>query len=137
MADTYKVAVATSDGKNVDSHFGHVSSFLILEVDGESGHFEDIEDRSVAAACSAGERGGVSCGGRNGVGEGKSAMDAIAEILEDVDYVLTARIGPHAIRALAKYNITAYDIVLPIDEAVKKISEFRQKIAERRIKVKL
>ena len=146
----YKVAVATSDGKTVDSHFGHVSNFLIFEVDEESGKFEDIEDRDVKAACSGGTcagtdaassdkassdcGSGAGCGGHNGAAEGASQMDEIAAALSDVDYVLCARIGPHAIRALARKNITAYDIVLPIDEAILKINEFRKKIAERKNK---
>lgn len=138
MADKYKVAVATSDGKTVDSHFGHVQSFLILEVDEESGKFEDVEERDVKAACSGGSCGGVQnesdspCGGHKGAESSSSAMDEIAKALSDVDYVLVARIGPHAIRALAKYNVTAYDIVLPIDEAISKINEFRKKIKERK-----
>lgn len=141
MADKYKVAVATSDGKTVDSHFGHVSNFLILEVDEESGKFEDVEERDVQAACSGGSCGGAQkesdspCGGHNGAGEASSPMDQIAKALSDVDYVLVARIGPHAIRALAKYDVTAYDIVLPIDEAISKINEFRKKIKERKQKI--
>jgi len=138
----YKVAVATSDGKTVDSHFGHVQSFLIFEVDEDSGKFEDIEERDVRAACSGGECGGTQsareetagCGGHNGAGEGGSPMDEIAKALSDVDYVLVAKIGPHAIRALAKYKVTAYDIVLPIDEAISKINDFRKKIKERKQK---
>ena len=146
MADKYKVAVATSDGKTVDSHFGHVSNFLIFEVDEESGKFEDVEERDVQAACSGGTcagaiseskassdcGSGAGCGGHNGAGEASSPMDEIAKALSDVDYVLVARIGPHAIRALAKYDVTAYDIVLPIDEAISKINEFRKKIKERK-----
>lgn len=138
MADKYKVAVATSDGKTVDSHFGHVSNFLIFEVDEESGKFEDVEERDVSAACSGGSCGGAQkesgspCGGHNGAGEASSPMGEIAKALSDVDYVLVARIGPHAIRALAKYDVTAYDIVLPIDEAISKINEFRKKIKERK-----
>lgn len=132
----YKVAVATSDGKTVDSHFGHAQSFLIFEVDEETGAFEDVEERDVTAACSGSECGGVQkdsgCGGHNGAGAGHSQMDEIAKVLSDVDYVLVARIGPHAVRALARYKVTAYDIVLPIDEAIKKINEYRKKIAERK-----
>ena len=138
MSEKYKVAVATSDGKTVDSHFGHVQSFLIFEVDEESGKYEDVEERDVTAACSGGSCGGAQsgsdsgCGGHNGAGEGHSQMDEIAKALSDVDYVLVARIGPHAIRALAKYNVTAYDIVLPIEEAIAKINEYRIKIKERK-----
>lgn len=139
MAEKYKVAVATSDGKTVDSHFGHAQSFLIFEVDEETGSFEDIEERDVTAACSGGECAAsasntetAGCGGHNGAGSGHSQMDEIAKALSDVDYVLVARIGPHAVRALAKYKVTAYDIVLPIEEAIAKINEYRIKIKERK-----
>lgn len=124
--EKYKVAVASSDGKTVDTHFGHAQSFLIFEVDEQTGAFEDVEERDVRAACNS----QASCGGR--IEEGDS-MDLAAKAL---DYVLVAKIGPHAIRALARYDITAYDIVLPIDEAIKKINEFRLKIKARRNKNK-
>ena len=142
----YQVAVATSDGKTVDTHFGHALSFTIFAVDEDTGAFEDVEERAIdTAGCAGGECGGTvapsvqegcgsgaGCGGRNGAGAEGSVMDAIAEQLDGVDYVLVARIGPHAIRALAKRNITAYDIVLPIDEAIGKINEFRKKISARK-----
>lgn len=145
----YRIAVATSDGKQVDTHFGHASSFLILEVDEDTGSYEDVEERAVNAACGGGtcgsagdgsagdgsaENGGVSSGRSNsGDGAGHDVMNSIAATLQDADYVLCAKIGPHAVRALARYNIAAYDIMLPIDEAVKKIHLFRQKIKARRI----
>ncbi|MGN0739145.1 MAG: NifB/NifX family molybdenum-iron cluster-binding protein [Treponema sp.] len=125
--EKYKVAVATSDLKTVDTHFGHAQHFLIFEVDEETGAFEDVEERDVSAACAS----SASCGGRVQDGD---FMDLTARALEDVDYVLVAKIGPHAIRALARYDVTAYDIVLPIDEAISKINEFRRKIKARRNK---
>ena len=36
--EKYKVAVASSDGKTVDTHFGHAQSFLIFEVDTSKYH---------------------------------------------------------------------------------------------------
>ena len=45
--EKYKVAVASSDGKTVDTHFGHAQSFLIFEVDEQTGAFEDVEERDV------------------------------------------------------------------------------------------
>ena len=124
----YRIAVATSDGKTVDTHFGHARSFVIFAVDEDSGAFRDIEERTIdTAGCAGGECGGAGCGGRNGAGAGQNVMDAIAERLDGVSYVLVARIGPHAIRALARRGITAYDIVLPIDAAIAKINEFRKR----------
>lgn len=58
--EKYKVAVASSDGKIVDTHFGHAQSFLIFEVDEQTGAFEDVEERDVRAACNS----QASCGGR-------------------------------------------------------------------------
>lgn len=54
-------------------------------------------------------------------------MDIMTEKLSDVDYVLCARIGPHAIQSLAKKGIRAYDIVLPVEDAIAKINAFRKK----------
>lgn len=51
--EKYKVAVASSDGKTVDTHFGHAQSFLIFEVDEQTGAFEDVEERDVRAACNS------------------------------------------------------------------------------------
>ncbi|MCI6798648.1 MAG: NifB/NifX family molybdenum-iron cluster-binding protein, partial [Spirochaetia bacterium] len=76
--EKYKVAVASSDGKTVDTHFGHAQSFLIFEVDEQTGAFEDVEERDVRAACNS----QASCGGR--IEEGDS-MDLAAKALEDVD----------------------------------------------------
>ncbi len=41
----YRVAVATSDGENVNVHFGHAAAFDVYEVDEESGKFEKVEVR--------------------------------------------------------------------------------------------
>ena len=83
---SYLIAVATSDGEIIDTHFGHADSFLILEVD-EDGYYEEIEERVVRPACG----GGDDCKRCAG-----SLMNDIAQELKDVDFVLGARSGPHA-----------------------------------------
>jgi len=135
IGEKYRVAVASSDGVTVDSHFGHVDNFLIFEVDEKTGEFNQLEDKELNAACGGGECGGVA---NKAVVQAKNCsdcsvtdpMDVVANALFDVgvNYVLCARIGPHAIQALARKNISAYDIVLPIEEAIKKINIFRLKI---------
>ncbi len=127
MGERYKIAVATSDGKTVDTHFGHAESFLIFEVDEETGSYEDIEERTVTAGCAGGNCGAEQCNSPHA-----SPLDDVAASIKDVDYVLVAKIGPHAIRALARFDITAYDIVLPIAEAINKINEFRNKMKARK-----
>lgn len=125
----YKIAVATSDGKMVDTHFGHASRFLILDVDEDTDSFEDVEERNIAAACAGGNCASVVPEHSGGASD---SMDAAARALCDVDYVLVARIGPHALQALARYNVTAFDIVLSVSEAVKKINIYRKKIAQKK-----
>ena len=123
MAD-YKIAAASSDGQIIDSHFGHATHFYIYEVNEKTGAFKEIEDRNVNAACGGGECGGVA---NKKAAAGADPMDIMTEKLSDVDYVLCARIGSHAIQSLAKKGIRAYDIVLPVAAAIAKINAFRKK----------
>ena len=119
---TFKVAVATSDGINVDSHFGHVNEFTIYEVDAITGDGEPVEFRKIEQnACK-----NATCGGE--------AFEHIAERLSDVEYVLAAKIGPHAVQSLSRRNIVALDVCVPIEEALHKVRDFRdrkKKIQER------
>ena len=123
MAD-YKIPAASSDGQIIDSHFEHATHFYIYEVNEKTGAFKEIEDRNVNAACGGGECGGVA----NKKAAGADPMDIMTEKLSDVDYVLCARIGPHAIQSLAKKGSRAYDIVLPVEDAIAKINAFRKKL---------
>ena len=109
----YKVAVATNDGVNVNVHFGHAAAFDIYEVDDVSGKFEKVEVRVE-----------------------HSSMFAAAKNLADLDYVLCQQLGPQAIQSLARFNVRAFDIALPIDEAIAKINLYRKKLAERLSRIK-
>ena len=123
----YKVAVATNDGVNVNVHFGHAAAFDIYEVDDVSGKFEKVEVRIKPEHCDG------SCGERE---VEHSSMFAAAKNLADLDYVLCAQLGPQAIQSLARFNVRAFDIALPIAEAIAKINIYRNKIAERASKIK-
>jgi predicted Fe-Mo cluster-binding NifX family protein len=98
----------------VDSHFGHATEFTVYEVDEDSGEYEETGSRTTQAFC------GDSCGSSS------------VEALSDVEYVLAAKIGPHAIRALAQFGVSAFDIALPVDEAIAKINAYRKKISARK-----
>ena len=90
--ELFKVAVATSDGINVDSHFGHVAEFVIYEVDSKTGEGEPIEERGIDKyGCQDG-----TCGGE--------VFDEIAESLAEagIEFVLAAKIGPRALQALTR-----------------------------------
>ena len=51
MADKnlYKVAVASTDGKNIDVHYGKADKFFIYQIDDEAG-FDFIEVRNTKPA---------------------------------------------------------------------------------------
>ncbi len=110
----YKVAVATSDGKNVDTHFGHAEDFTIFTVE-DDGSFRETERRKAVPAC------GGECEA--------DSMEQAAENLKDVEYVLVARIGPNAVKTLARRGITAFDVVMSVGEAINRIHIYRTKTA--------
>ena len=114
---SYLIAVATSDGEIIDTHFGHASSFLIIEVD-EDGNYEEIEERDVRPACGGGSEC-KTCAG--------SLMNEIAERLSDVEFVLCARSGPHAEEALRRYGVAMLDVVMPIARAIPRVHKFRDR----------
>ena len=128
----YKVAVATNDGVNVNVHFGHAAAFDIYEVDEASGKYEKTEVRLKPEHCD-GSCGDGTCGQRE---VQHSSMYAAAKNLADLDYVLCEQLGPQAIQSLARFNVRAFDIALPISEAIAKINIYRNKIAERALRFK-
>jgi predicted Fe-Mo cluster-binding NifX family protein len=128
----YKVAVATNDGINVNVHFGHAAAFDVYEVDDESGKFEKVEVRVKPEHCD-GSCGDGSCGQRD---VERSSMFSAAKNLADLDYVLCSQLGPQAVQALTRFNVRAFDISLPIADAIAKINLYRVKIAQRALKIK-
>ncbi len=128
----YKVAVATNDGVNVNVHFGHAAAFDIYEVDEASGKYEKVEVRLKPEHCD-GSCGDGTCGQRE---VQHSSMYAAAKNLADLDYVLCEQLGPQAIQSLARFNVRAFDIALPISDAIAKINIYRNKIAERALRFK-
>lgn len=126
----YKIAVATSDGKKVDTHFGMAEDFTIIEVS-DDGNYQEVERRPAAKAC-LGSCSTVPKDGKTQHSAEDNALLVAAENLADCSYVLAAKIGPGAVRALAVKNITAFDIVMDVDEAIGKINIYREKISQRK-----
>ena len=111
----YRIAIASSDGINVDTHFGHAFSFIIADVNERTGEVTEVGERDVSPACE-----GHSCGGHQGRNMGK-----IADTLKDVRYVLTARIGPPAAAELGRYGIDVFEGVGSIEQRIRELIGFR------------
>lgn len=103
---SYKVAVASSDGKFINRHFGHSKEFLIFNVDGEN--FQFLEHRENAPPCTGQEHH-------------DDRLARSVDLLSDCRVVLASQIGPGAAKFLLSRGIQPY--VLPdfIEDALKRL----------------
>ncbi|MBP1736212.1 MAG: Dinitrogenase iron-molybdenum cofactor biosynthesis protein [Oscillospiraceae bacterium] len=112
---SYRVAIASSDGKVVNQHFGHAEEFLIVQV--EDTQYEYIEKRSPGAACQLGSHDDVT-------------MEQVIESLSDCKYVLCTKIGPGAEQKLRHRGIIPLEISHFIDEAMQNLITYTQRAKE-------
>ena len=103
-----RVAVASSDGKYVNQHFGHAQQFLIFDLQ-DNGKYKFIELRKNAPSCSG------------GVGN-SDAREKTLDVLEDTDVVLVSHIGPGAVESLISRGIQPYKTPTFIVEALKNLA---------------
>ncbi len=103
----FKVAVASSDGKYVNQHFGMAQQFLIFEID-DKGNYKFLELRKNTPACEVG-------------GHTDEAMERSVELISDCEAVLASQMGPGAVNALASHGIEAYAAPAFIDVALKEL----------------
>ena len=131
----YRIAVATSDGVNVNGTFGAADSFLIYEVTDEkysqgerrifSGNEEALSDcRENSGAC--GENHG-GCGAHSG-GCGGNVHSEKVELISDCRSVVCTKIGFHVQKLLKKKAISAFDVDCSVKEALDKITSYYSRI---------
>jgi len=84
---SYRIAVASKDGKVVTDHFGHCSNFSIIEAD--KGKYHYIGSREVIPPC-------------NGGGHAIEGIYAVLEQLRDCSYIIVNQIGGGAFRILTE-----------------------------------
>lgn len=112
MDNSYKIAVASSDGIVVNQHFGHADKFLIFEVTSyESYRF--IEKRSVEPVCSYGNHD-----------DGKLIENL--QKIQDCKYLLVSRIGAGAFTQAERLGITPMELPDMIEESIRKVISFEQ-----------
>lgn len=103
----WKAAVASSDGKVINQHFGRAKEFLIFEITNQD--FQFLELRQNNPACGLGEHH-------------EDAMTKTVELLSDCRVVLVSQIGPGAVEALRRKGIQAFAVPVFIEEALHKIT---------------
>ena len=119
-----KIAVATSDGLNVDLHFGQAAQFSIYELRGDN--FKLLEKRAAPAGTGCGGFGG-GCGSGSGGGccaGGGGALSPAVENLLDCRAIIAAQLGANVRRQFERNAISCFDIELPVEEALKKLAAY-------------
>ncbi|MDR3255608.1 MAG: hypothetical protein LBT31_08560 [Synergistaceae bacterium] len=104
----YKVAIASTDQKNVNMHFGKCDAFTIAEVDALAGSYDILERRQVPPPC-------PSCGTH---GDTDDAMHAVIDLLSDCRLVLVSRIGRWPDSLLYERGIESMEYSGSIDDAL-------------------
>ena len=104
----YKIAVASTDGKVINQHFGRAEAFYIVEADSGGMTFTYKESRKTVPVC-------------RGQEHDESQLKAVAAMLEDCDYILVSRIGSGARAALDQNNIEAFELPGFIEDSIRKL----------------
>lgn len=97
-----KIAVATSDGKNVDLHFGSAEIFLIFEIEENNVNFLELREKPKIS-----------------IKEHSDRWTASLKLLEDCNTVFCSRIGDEPKEALQNKGIKTVESKKTIKEAVK------------------
>jgi len=109
----YKVAVASSDGKVINQHFGRSKQFLIFEIN-DQGKFNFLELRPNTPPCGFGEHL-------------EDDLQRTVALLSDCRTVLVSQIGPAAKQALITKGIHVYSAPLLIDRALLKLADYERR----------
>ncbi|MCL6457836.1 MAG: hypothetical protein K6T85_07505 [Gorillibacterium sp.] len=107
---TFKVAIASLDGVQINQHFGRTDKFLIYQIE-DNGEYEVVEERAVKRPCGSGQHE-------------DDALNQAAQLLSDCSVALVSRIGPGAEQALAAQGVKAFEIYDTIENALKKLNRY-------------
>lgn len=123
---SYKIAVTSSDGENINETFGSAKSFVIYEVsDGICKRYEErictTEEKVAENNCNS-----KGCGNSDGCGQGNSSSKV--ELISDCRAVVCKKIGFHIQKQLERKAISAFDVSCTIEEALDKITAYYSRI---------
>lgn len=107
----YKIAIASTDGKVVNQHFGRTEVFYIVEADSKDKGFVYREKRETSPVC-------------KGQDHDDNDLAALAYMLLDCDYVLVSRIGAGARAALKKNGTEVFELPGFIEESIQRLISY-------------
>lgn len=109
----YKIALASSDGERIDSHFGAAERFYIAELDTEKEDCEITGYIDVRPPC-------------NGGWHEVSKFETVLEQLSDVSAIVAQRVGPGAKKFIEETGKSVYQIPLETEQALCLLIEEKQ-----------
>ncbi len=115
MKKSLKMAIASSDGKVINQHFGKARRFIIIESDGDG--IKVLEVRENLPACGSLEYGGHA----------DDALDTSVSLINDCDAVLCSRIGGGAAEELLSRGIEPVEAPGFIEENALAYARYRLK----------
>ncbi len=101
-----KAAVASTDGKVVNSHFGKAGQFLIFELRPDG--YKYIETRKLPSCCHQGEHE-------------DNVFENVANALSDCKIIIVSKIGIPAADFLESRNFEVYESPFPIDSVLEEL----------------
>ena len=149
----YFIAIATSDGEQVDRKFGETDSFHVFSVEEKEIVLSEIRkvegsgdpsqsDSSNTSAASCGDAqlencgsgcgsSGSGCGGNGqGCGGGGAVLGKVS-LIEDCRCVVAKKVGFQAQKQFEKKAISVFDVECSVKEALDKITSYYYKIDHR------
>lgn len=108
--DIYRVAVASSDGIVVNSHFGRAGKFYIYQISEEE-ELKLIEERKVVPVCEGGNHN-------------DEKLNENLNRLKDCNFILASRIGDGAAFAASKKGIEGFEIPGIIEESILQLLKY-------------
>jgi len=102
MCENIRIAVASSDGKNVDLHFGDASHFLIFEVKGNQINFMELREKENKPLQEQSDRW----------------MQSL-EMIKDCKAILCSKMGQEPVSKLEEMTITPVQFTGTILEVIK------------------
>ncbi len=142
----YRIAVASSDGVNIDRGFKDTEKFIIYETDNEGGYFY-VSERFMGAVTSPDGNATVSsagCDGSSGMGccqgedsvhpgtgcGGKNSPKVL--LVEDCRCVLSLNFGFGIQKKLSRMAISVFDVDGKIDTALRRLIEYYDRLDNHR-----
>ena len=103
---TYRLAFASSDGKNVNEHFGRAKDFVIIEINNKESKY--IETR-------------INKNPLNKCGHDEGYIDELINVISDCRGVFVAKMGKKAASKLRLSNIQGFEMPYGINEIIEKV----------------